>query len=448
MSSSRRSRRESDDDPDDEAEDDDEDDDEEGQPPAHTKHHPSKPAKKRPGHPVRRWKSSDADNGDDEETTASPGPRKPVYWRARDSLYFEPLVALAIVVVLVVGLYAYTQNWPPVYVVESDSMQHGPNDQLGLINTGDLVLAQKISNGSISPYVVGLRTGFTTYGEYGDVILYQPNGASGTPVIHRAILFLSWNPATRSYSASDLEGLPCGNASGAVYATPGTVDNCGTSDLTKSLELFNIGWKSVTVSLDLSAPALGEHSGYLTMGDNNYFCDGAGACTGEPDQGGAALPVISTLVEPGWIVGAARGMIPWFGSIKLLFDGNAGMVPPQSWQYLGLTIVGIIVLAFGIHFAFRREGIETPLRKREDEERAAAAEAATESEGEHEEGRARRWLRSLKPWRSSPDGEEGEQPPSEETKSSKTRPAAHRRGRPRPRVKRTEKGDSSDDDDL
>ncbi len=440
MSSGKGSRRDPEDDPDDDAAEDEED----AKPARRPKRTSSKSGSHRSPRPVHRWKASDEDDEEDDEVTAV-AEKPTIYWRARDSLYFEPLVALAIVVVLIVALFAYTQNWPPVYVVESDSMQHGSSDVLGVINTGDLVLAQKVSNSSITPYVVGMQTSFSTYGEYGDVVLYHPDGGSGTPVIHRAILFLAWNPSSRSYSANDLEGLPCGNASHAVYATPGTPGDCGTTGLTGTLDLFDLGWKSVSVSLDLSAPALGEHSGFLTMGDNNYYCGANGACTGEPDQEGTNVPVISTLVEPGWVVGVARGMIPWFGALKLLLDGQASMVPPQSWQYLGLTVVGIIALAFGIHYAFRREGIESPLRKEEEEEHAEEA-AADESA---DEPKGRRWLSSLRPWhRSEDDGEEAASArakPARSKSSKKSSPS--RRGRPRPDVEREAKARHSPEDD-
>jgi signal peptidase I len=402
---------------------------------------------------VQRWESGEGggpgDETDDEEARCKsrPGSGKPVYWRARDSLYFEPVVALAIVVLLLVCLFAYTQNWPPVYVVESESMQHGLTDQVGLINTGDLVLAQKIPNASIQPYFVGLRNGYTTYGEYGDVLLYQPNGVSGTPVIHRSILYLDWDPASRSYSAPSLQGLPCGNAPNADYATPGTAGNCSTSDLTGALDLYRVGWMSVNVTLDLAAPALGEHSGFVTMGDNNFVCTGPGDCFGEPDQEGAVTPAISSLVEPGWVVGAARGMIPWFGAIKLLLAGQASMVPPQSWQYLGLTIVGIIALAFGVHFALRREGVETPLRKREDEEDREAHERDAEEEPA-DEGGGRHILQRLRPWH-HPDEEGAAADDAERSKDGGATAAPGRHGRPKPQVKRSEKKRHvTEDDDL
>lgn len=447
MAGGRRSRYDPDDDP--EPDDEDDEDDEEPRPRRKTARSRSRP-KSEPSRPIRRWSSGSDDEGTDDaaDRPRPKGGKPPVFWRARDSLWFEPLVGLAIVVVLLVALFAYTQNYPPIYVVESASMQHGSNDVLGDINTGDLVLAQKVANSTIVPYVGGLSTGHSTYGEYGDVLLYHPNGATGTPVIHRAILFLIWNPASGSYSAPDLDGLACGNAATAVYATPGTLNDCGTSNLTGTLELFHIGWKSASVDIPLSDPGLGAHSGYLTMGDNNFVgCGTAAGCTGEPDQ----LVGISTLVEPGWVVGVARGMIPWFGAVKLLVSGDAGTVPPQSWQFLGLTVAGVILAAFGVEYALRREGIETPLRKKEEEE---SIEEAADDEDEAD-GRGRRpWRFSLHPWRRS--DEEDEEDREDERSRGKGGPGEHRstsssrRGRPRPRVKRGEKKPRHrpDDDDL
>jgi signal peptidase I len=377
--------------------------------------------------PVRRWRAPGESQSEEETEGASWPSRKTVFWRARDSLYFEPLVALAVIVVLLVGLFAYTQNWPPVYVVESNSMQHGSSDTLGLINTGDLVLAQKVSTDSIVPYVVGLSTGYSTYGEYGDVILYHPDGAGTTPIIHRVILYLDWNSTSSSYSAPDLGGLSCGNAPDAVYATPGTPGNCGTTDLTGTLDMFHVGWMSVNISLSLTSSGLGQHSGFLTMGDNNPL----------PDQSGSSAIALSSLVEPGWVIGVARGMIPWFGAVKLLLEGQAGMVPTQSWQFLGLTIAGVILLAFGIHYALRLEGVETPLRKEEEEE-ARAAEG--EGDDEEDEGRARRWLLALRPWHRASDDEDSEvELPRTKRAPRAALPPSGRRGRPRPQVRRHEK---------
>lgn len=391
--------------------------------------------------PIRKW-SRDATAQDDEmepEDDGEPrarGRRPRVYWRARDSLYFAPLVALAIVILMVVAMYAFTENWPPVYVVESGSMQHGSSDVLGIINTGDMVLAQKVSNSSIRPYVVAQPTGYTTYGEYGDVLLYYPNGAIGTPVIHRAIIYLQWVSSARAYDAFGLDGH-CGTQWGMLYATPGTIGSCATTNLTTTLDLYHIGWADVNVTIELNPTFLGAHSGFITMGDNNI-----NAGLGIYDQSSGFE--LSQLVEPAWVIGVARGMIPWVGALKLWIEGSptAGEVPPQSWQFLGLTFAGVILLAFGLHYALRAEGIEDPRRKAEEE-------AEDEDEVEEVEGsaaRARLFLRSLRPWGVSAgesDDEEEEEPPRAVRRHSMKpvpRATVHlRRGRPKPKVRRSAK---------
>ncbi|MGP8077415.1 MAG: hypothetical protein ACLQD8_05920 [Thermoplasmata archaeon] len=408
------------------------------------------PRRNRPSS-VRPWDAEP--DGESEEEWKGSGPRRfrggpaPVYWRARDSLYFEPLVAVAIVVLLLVGLYTFTQNWPPAYVVESRSMQHGPNDRVGLINAGDMVLAEKVPTSAIVPYVTGYHTGVATYGEFGDVVLYHPNGNTrATPIIHRAILFLQYDAAKHSYNATDLRGLPCGGggnlSAGELYYN--SAGGCGTTDLTGSLEIYDVGWNTSAplISIDLSDAALGAHSGFLTMGDHNE----------EPDQSatnGGVTPALSSLVEPGWILGVARGMLPWFGAIKLVFEGNSENVSSGSWQFLGLSIVAAIFSAFGIHYALRQEGIESPIRRREEEERAVR------EEDEDDDSEPHGFLGSIRAWRErAEDDDEEEDAPARPRvrrvpppRPPQTRDGeSHSRPRPRPhRVtrRRREGGDNN-----
>ena len=443
MAGSRSSRR---DDDEDEEEGEEPEDDEEEEPTPRRRTRPSTRRGRRSAHrpPVQRWRETNQDEEEEEEEGEPPSGRppqrkKPIYWRARDSLFFEPLVALAIIVLLLVSLWAYTQNWPPVYVVESNSMQHGPDDHLGLINAGDMVLAQKVPFAQVTTYVEGLQSGYSTYGEPGDVVLYWPNGQGSTPVIHRAMLYLQFDPPN-FYNATIPSGLPCGNASNADWAYfpyPGASPACSTTHLDGYLYLYHVGWDSQTVEIDLTpsdAPAtLGDQSGLLTMGDNNSH----------PDQLGANP--ISHLVQPNWVIGVARGMIPWFGAIKLLLDGDAGAVPTQSWELMGLTIVGVILAAFGIHYALRTEGIETPLRRKEEEEATAEAE-----EAEASEPAKRRWFPRFRRKHREEEDEEGEAATRRRTRP----PPSHtltRRGRPVPHVRRSEKSKkkrASDDDEL
>jgi signal peptidase len=393
-----------------------------------------KPAKSARAAPKRWSIEGDDDEGsaevvratEAEEDEEEPGvfhrTKRPVFYRARDTWWFEPLVALMIILVLLAGLYAYTQNWPPLYVVESESMQHGLDDHVGLINTGDLVLAQSIATSAIVPYVVGMQTGYTTYGEYGDVLLYHPDGDTApAPIIHRALLYLSYNP-NGSFDASDLRGLPCGTAADHAYESD-TGGGCGTVGIRGTLELFDIGWQSVSVNITLGD--IGTHSGFVTMGDNNIE---PGTSTGVEDE-----PGLTSLVEPGWIVGVARGMVPWVGAVKLLLGGDANEVPSQSWAFLGLSIVAIFALGALVHFGLRAEGVEDDRRKALEEEEAAAANSAPP-------GR----FRGLRSWFARDEADDD--PPEDADQAPPPRrgrrparapsPALPPGGRPRPRVRR------------
>jgi signal peptidase len=89
------------------------------------------------------------------------------------------------VVFLVVGLaYLFAGTWPIMVGVESGSMM--PH-----IYKGDIIFLQGISRTSIITYQVGIETNYTSFGDYGDVIVYRPNGDPYvTPIIHRVIYWV------------------------------------------------------------------------------------------------------------------------------------------------------------------------------------------------------------------------------------------------------------------
>ncbi|HYK93425.1 MAG TPA: S26 family signal peptidase [Thermoplasmata archaeon] len=431
----------------------DEEDDDDDRPRKASRSAPRRAARRsHPRPPPRRWDEDEDDEEEEDEEEDDDGPRpshrrsaeetppkEPVFFRARDSTFFELLVAVAVLAILLAALFAYTQNFPPMYVVESDSMQHGSSDVLGLINTGDLVLAQKVPASQLTTYETGAQTGYTTYGEYGDVILYHPDGITGgAPIIHRAILFIQVN-SDGSSSFPTLAGEPCGSAPNAVYSVSTTANGCGTDHVSGTLTLYHVGWRSVTVQVDLAS--LGGSSGFLTMGDNNF--DPANDSIGDPDQ-----PALSSLVEPGWVLGVARGMLPWFGAVKLLVSGNAGEVPPQSWEWMGLSVVGLILVALGIHWLLRAEGIEDERRKEDDE-------AARRSAGRGRRTGRWHWPHPLRDWGDRQDGEsddeeEGSPPPRSRTHETRPPRRSWFGGRPKPEVGRrhssTHRSRDSDDD--
>ncbi len=89
--------------------------------------------------------------------------------------------ALLIVALLVSVAYAATGTWHVGFAVESGSME--PHMQVG-----DLILVQAPQRTTITTYEEGKSIEYTSFHDYGDVIIYRPNGrSSGSPIVHRAM---------------------------------------------------------------------------------------------------------------------------------------------------------------------------------------------------------------------------------------------------------------------
>ena len=161
-------------------------------------------------------------------------------------------------VVVVVGgialaLYLFAGTWPAVVTIESESM-------VPHMNVGDLVLVVDEDRfGGLTTWVEGQQTGHSSFGDYGDVIVYRPNGADSVhPIIHRAMTYVDT-------AAVEESGLA------QFYADP--------------------------------------HGGYITKGDNNPYID----------QGNLRIAGIG-LIEPvrkEWIVGKALIAVPLVGYLPL-----------------------------------------------------------------------------------------------------------------------------------
>src|SRR5512133_3816784 len=86
---------------------------------------------------------------------------------ARDLLWVIGVVGtIAILLFLICG------TWPAVVTIESGSMI--PN-----MNIGDLVVVvEKDRFGELQTWDDGRISGYKKYGDYGDVVIYRPNGFS------------------------------------------------------------------------------------------------------------------------------------------------------------------------------------------------------------------------------------------------------------------------------
>ena len=50
------------------------------------------------------------------------------------------MISISLVVIILSGLWAITGSWPPLVVVESNSMIHSEDGEIGAIDAGDLIL--------------------------------------------------------------------------------------------------------------------------------------------------------------------------------------------------------------------------------------------------------------------------------------------------------------------
>lgn len=319
---------------------------------------------------------------EEEEDEEEKGPWK----SAALDLIKDIVIAFIIVIIIIGSIYLYTGNWPPVVVVESNSMQHSNDESyLGVIDTGDLVLVKSIdSEDDIVPYMKGKRIGHETYSEYGDVLIFRKNGypsSSVTPVIHRAILWLEYNETSHSFDIPELKHHKANvSADGEWYVVGGEQR---WYNLSGTIVLRDIGHDHLPVSINLGtilslyeSQGVEPHSGFITLGDNN----GGGYDQGNMDDGHGARV---RPVKPEWIVGKGRGEIPWFGLIKLYFQDPdiREDAPSNSWTMLFVTLVLIIAVPICIDIfliLYERRKAKMEEDKEEEEEEFKIGEGEKE----------------------------------------------------------------------
>lgn len=251
-------------------------------------------------------------------------------------------IALVFVASVLLAMYAYTGLWPPLVVVESESMMHSEENvsYIGVIDTGDLVLVKSVDSPSeIVTYAEGFVSGHSTYGDYGDVIIYLANGNElGTPIIHRAVIYLEANDDGNSFRCEALRDVDAGKWD--------TTDPDDTWDhLTSTIRIYDYGFQSETVSIDTSRLVVAD--GYITRGDHN-------------DNINQSMSSRSTPVKISWVVGKARGEIPWFGLLKLWStDTLKSDAPPNSvrnlWISMAFIVIGPITLDVFITYKIRKK---------------------------------------------------------------------------------------------
>lgn len=293
----------------------------------------------------------------------------------------DVVVAGAIVLVLLAAIWIYSGqplNQAPVVSVESGSMMHGPFlsgdmnaptgwsnpgfGRAGTIDPGDIVFVKDVDEASDIEVAFG-KGGRDGYGGHGDVIVYQPDGNSGrTRIIHRAMLYV------------EVQQEGCIPNQDCIYKIPAVCDNPGFDvwNRGQDLEKYCAG-SSDPINLDLERdglrlfvasypPCTGAsggtcqpfYSSFITKGDNNKEIDQTHAISGP--------------VRLEWVIGKARGEIPWFGLIKLALYGNenyradtdptrgsnwkvlAATAPSDIWLCLFLSLGVLVAIPMVIDF--------------------------------------------------------------------------------------------------
>jgi signal peptidase len=253
------------------------------------------------------------------------------------------VLAGAGVVLLVLGVLWGSTGQPlgrsPIVVVESGSMMHCRNygdpasalgrncddpslGRLGTIDPGDLILVKDIDHpGDVDTLAAD---GSRHYGRAGDVVVYRPDGNAGrTPVIHRALFWLQAND-DGTFTVADLGLSHVDSLDQPEVRRLGLA--AGYADTLRDPRFDSI-----------CGPVGPARSGFITRGDNNPAAD-------QSAHGGIAV----CPVQMAFILGKARGEIPWLGLFKLLVSdlttgtGNYHNAAGDTKAFLWLTLALLV----------------------------------------------------------------------------------------------------------
>ncbi|MFC7074573.1 S26 family signal peptidase [Halovenus rubra] len=183
-------------------------------------------------------------------------------------LFTRDLVT-SVLAVLLLGAYLFAISgvWPPMVAIESGSMEpHMEIDDLVFLMDADRFHPDEAHEETgVVTAAVGNETGYSSYGNSGDVIVFTPDGnGDTTPIIHRAMF---WVGAGDNWCAQ---------------ANPEYLGSLDTDD----------------------KKCVAANAGFITKGDNNNRYDQASIQAENP-------------VKPEWVVGTAEVRIPHLGWFRL-----------------------------------------------------------------------------------------------------------------------------------
>ena len=276
------------------------------------------------------------------------------------TLVRELALAAGMITLLVLAMWAHTGSMPPLVVVESNSMQHDSDGEIGTIDAGDLILVHSPDDNRIITFAEATDPesdyyGYESLGMEGDVIIYERNGESdSTPIIHRALFEISIGESVPADNQDDCEGGVFWNGLCITsWSVPGS-DQVNVKEINLLFDGVNTGkyacggvaaqHGSDWFSVENYSPM---NPGYITLGDNNDCNDDQGVF--EFAQGLSSIH--SGMIRPvqeDWVIGISGAEIPWLGTVKLMVSGGdspgVSQVPGLSFVFL-IAFVGIILAA-------------------------------------------------------------------------------------------------------
>ena len=276
------------------------------------------------------------------------------------TLVRELVLAAGMITLLVLAMWAHTGSMPPLVVVESNSMQHDSNGEIGTIDAGDLILVHSPEDNRIITFAEATDPksdyyGYESLGMEGDVIIYERNGESdSTPIIHRALFKISIGESLPAENQDGCEGGVFWNGLCITsWSVPGS-DQVNVKEINLVFDGVNTGKYSCGgiaaqhgyewFSVENYSPM---NPGYITLGDNNDCNDDQGVF--EFAQGLSSIH--SGMIRPvqeDWVIGISGAEIPWLGTVKLMVSGGdspgVSQVPGLSFVFL-IAFVGVILAA-------------------------------------------------------------------------------------------------------
>jgi signal peptidase len=228
----------------------------------------------------------------------------------------EILWVVAVVAGIALFLFLVSGTWPAVVTVESESM-------VPHMNIGDLVFVVSADRyGDLQTWEQGKETGYKKFGDYGDVLIYEPNGAQGSlipglgagvhPIIHRAMTETGGSMPVPVYYyfyqglSSPIEYVPVTVTGGEWVLSDGTV----VARIENGIIVPDRPNVTPEQGYIVTSSQIAGNTGYITKGDNNVRSD-QGSYLNRNDIG------VIQPVKPEWVVGKALFAIPLLGYIPL-----------------------------------------------------------------------------------------------------------------------------------